>query len=481
MFDSNKEIANYVLNLISTNPQLVQSRIYKNNVKLNYRDDYYRLKSYIDKFLEEDTEDRFFILPGLRGVGKTTLIFQLMDYLLNEKNISKDRMLFLDLERLKDLPELNLLDYFDYFIRDFHQAFPTANEHLFIFVDESQYCENWASAGKIVFDENKKVFLIFTGSNALNLETNKDAARRALNYQIYPLNFSQYLFLRYDIESPNASKIFNDLIFKGDIEKLAELEKDIRKNVLINIPKRPYDELGHFLSFGEFPFSFNRSPENINRLTLELKDRVIEKDMDLINSFTSPTRLASYKLINLLAMMKPGDISYAKLANTLDINKDTIKSIASTLEDTQLLFHIEPYGSPAKRSRKSWKYYFLSNQIKANIYLNNGHSSKESKEFESLIVENMVASALYKLKFSTRQDFGIFYDSVKGGVDFLVTTLLGKIIPIEVGLGDKTSEQIKSAIKRYGSDYGIIISDNFDEVKKEGNIIKIPLIIFAFI
>ena len=111
MFDSNREISNYVLNLINTNPQLVQSHIYKNNKKLNYRSDFYKLKHYIDKFLEEDTDDRFFILPGLRGVGKTTLIFQLMDYLLNEKNISKEKMLFLDLDRLKDLPEFNILDY----------------------------------------------------------------------------------------------------------------------------------------------------------------------------------------------------------------------------------------------------------------------------------------------------------------------------------------------------------------------------------
>lgn len=481
MFDSNREISNYVLNLINVNHQLVQSQIYRNDKKLKYRSDFYKLKDYIDKFLVADTEDRFFILPGLRGVGKTTLLFQLMDYLMNEKNVPKDKILFLDLDRLKDLPDFNVLDYFDYFIKDFHQAFPTVDDHLFIFVDESQYSDNWATAGKIVFDENKKVFLIFTGSNALNLEINKDAARRALNYQIYPLDFSEYLFLRYGIDSPrNATEIFNDLIFSGDIEEALNLERNIKRDVLINIPRDFYKELGHFLSFGEFPFSFNRSRENIIKLTLDLKDRVIEKDVDIISSFTSPSRLAAYKLINLLAMMKPGDISLNKLANFLDVNKDTIGSILSTLEKTQLLFHIEPYGSPAKRSRKSWKYYFLSNQIKSAIYLNNGQASKESKEFESLMVENMVASALYKLKFSTRQDFGIFYGPEKGEPDFLVTTLLGKIIPIEVGLGEKSPKQINLAMRKYDSEYGIIISDKYDEIKKEGNVIKIPLILFAF-
>ena len=482
MFDSNKEISNYVLNLLNTNPKLVQSQIYKEGQKLNYRSDFYKFKEYIDNFLENETLDRFFILPGLRGVGKTTLLFQLFDYLISEKNISKDRVLFLDLDRLKDLPDFNILDYLDYFIREFHEAFPVVEDHLFIFIDESQYASNWASVGKIIFDENKKVFLIFTGSNALNLEVNKDAARRAITHQIYPLNFSEYLFLKYDLEAPgNSEKILSDLIFSGNIDDAISLEKELDKNISINLPRGKYAELENFLSFGEFPFAFDRSKEVIINLTLDLKDRVIEKDIDLINSFTSPSRLATYKLINLLAMMKPGDISLNKLANLLDINKDTVNSILNTLEKTQLLFHIEPYGSPAKRNRKSWKYYFLSNQIKSNIYLKNGQASRQSKEFDSLMAENMVASSLYKLKLSTGQDFGIFYDSNKRGVDFLISTLFGDVIPIEVGLGNKDNKQIKLAMKYYGSDYGIIVSDSFEKITKEDNIIKLPLFIFSFI
>lgn len=40
-------------------------------------------------------------MPGLRGVGKTTIIYQLFSYLLNEKQIPKNRILYLNLENLK--------------------------------------------------------------------------------------------------------------------------------------------------------------------------------------------------------------------------------------------------------------------------------------------------------------------------------------------------------------------------------------------
>lgn len=98
-----------------------------------------------------------------------------------------------------------------------------------------------------------------------------------------------------------------------------------------------------------------------------MKDRVIEKDLDIIKSFTSPTRLATYKLINILAMKKPGAISYNTLASDLNISIDTVSSIISALEKTHLIFHIEPYGPIESRTRKKWDYYFLSSQVKSCI------------------------------------------------------------------------------------------------------------------
>ena len=37
----------------------------------------------------------------------------------------------------------------------------------------------------------------------------------------------------------------------------------------------------------------------------------------------------------------------------------------------------------------------------------------------------------------TNKDFGIYYDPQKKGVDFLLNTISGDIIPIEVGIGKK--------------------------------------------
>lgn len=90
-------------------------------------------------FLEKESDDRFFIMSGLRGVGKTTIIYQLFSYLLNEKQIPKNRILYLNLENLKDVPNFNIKEYLDIFLKDVNEAYPTVKNKVFIFVDELQY------------------------------------------------------------------------------------------------------------------------------------------------------------------------------------------------------------------------------------------------------------------------------------------------------------------------------------------------------
>ena len=299
----------YISNLLKTNPKII-----KNNLGDNKRKEYYQLKKHIDIFLEKESDDRFFIMPGLCGVGKTTILYQLFDYLLNEKQIPKNRILYLNLENLKDIPDFNIKEYIDVFLKDVNGAYPLVKNPVFIFVDESQYSKNWASIGKIIFDEDKNVFMIFTGSDALNLEYNNDSARRSLKKEIYPLNFAEYLYLKYDVNYPiMLSETFRDMIFTGEVEKSQKCENRMYNQNLIDLNQDCMKEWEYYIQYGCFPFTLNRTKESTVQLTLDMKDRIIEKDLDIISSFTTPLRLATYKLINIVAMSKPSELSSNKL------------------------------------------------------------------------------------------------------------------------------------------------------------------------
>ena len=99
----------------------------------------------------------------------------------------------------------------------------------------------------------------------------------------------------------------------------------------------------------------------------------------------------------------------------------------------------------------------------------------DQKDYEGVLLENLVASSLYNLSYTG--DFplyDIYYDEKRKGVDFVVQKHFQKPVPIEVGIGKKDYSQIKYAIRRLDADYGIIISNKTHNIIKEDNIISIP-------
>ena len=76
---------------------------------------------------------------------------------------------------------------------------------------------------------------------------------------------------------------------------------------------------------------------------------------------------------------------------------------------------------------------------------------------------------------------GIFYSPEKEGVDFLLSDVTGEIIPLEVGVGNKDNRQIKKAIKKYNSKYGIVVSNATKKITREDDVINVPLSTFSFL
>lgn len=471
----------YILNVLKNTPDIAKYSITRHDNELNKRSDFFELKNKIDLFLDEDGDARFYIMPGLRGVGKTTILFQLYEYLINTRKINLNQVLYFDLDRLKDQGEFNILDYLDLFIKDINEEAYLNKDPLFIFIDESQYSNNWDHVGKIIFDENKNVFLIFTGSDALNLEYSMDSARRSIKKEIYPINFSEYLYLKYNCRMPEniSSTIFN-MIFTGDIDETLKIEKNIQLNIY-NKFKRDVNKIWEeYIQYGGLPSSFNLPPQEVIQTTIDIKNRVLEKDLDLISSFTTPIRQSSYSILNTIALQKPGTLSVQKLATTFELSKTSILNILESFCNAHLIFSVDPYVSISKRNRYSREYYFLSTQMKACIYQLNGQSTQTKGDYFGSLLENYVAASLFMMKEKTKRDFGIFYDTrKKTNVDFLINTVMGDIIPIEVGIGSKNKKQIKNAMNKYNSDFGIVISNKTQNIVKDDEVLFLPVKTFS--
>jgi len=165
----------YIYARLGEAPAISKDYIEKDGVPYNYRTAFYGIKKYIDDFIVGDDENRFLVMPGLRGVGKTTIMLQIYDYLLNGKGIENDRILYLNADELKLFLEAGIKDIIPVYVEEIHKtSMPHLEERIFILIDEAHYDENWSLTGKIVYDQTRKIFMLFTGSSALSLEINVD-------------------------------------------------------------------------------------------------------------------------------------------------------------------------------------------------------------------------------------------------------------------------------------------------------------------
>ena len=438
------------------------------------------IKRHADNFLKAEGEyyNRFLMMSGLRRVGKTTLLYQLYDYLIKQ-NISENNIFYLDVHDLKSAYDIGIKEVFDLFLENMHQTTPAnLNEKIFLFVDEAQLDENWANYGRLLFNKTFNIFMIFTGSSALELEINTDASSRIIKEHLLPCSFREYLLLKYGI---NISKNnFKDLILKPDedsVNNAIECEDMIKKD-LLKLDNDPELEFKKFLHYRSFPYALNMDEIMAHRLTNDLVERVVQEDLKQFSSFNNGTNAKILRLISYLATKKSGSTSSSALSQNLNLNIRTVDNILTALEKSQLIFSIDAYGSAGKILNKPKQHFFLTPSIKSALNYRVGRYDLNHEKCYSVLVENMVASTLNRISRESLESIGLFYDSKKGGVDFILK-YLDDTIPVEVGIGRKTKSQLTKAINNYNADYGILVSNRTSKIEFKKNLLYIPVLTFA--
>ena len=77
--------------------------------------------------------------------------------------------------------------------------------------------------------------MVFTGSSALNLEYNADAARRMFKRVVTPLNYNEHLKLKYDYSNINLGNSLVSLILNGEEQNAIKYENEMNRDLINNI------------------------------------------------------------------------------------------------------------------------------------------------------------------------------------------------------------------------------------------------------
>lgn len=470
------EAIQYVNNQLSRGSDRLRPYAKDGNWIYPRRPGWYKIEKYINDFIGGNRESRWVIIPGLRGVGKTTILAQLF---FNFTNYFKrlgtplSNILYISVDDIVTAG-LTLSEVLDAYEQSLGKSFESHEGPILLFIDEVQQDPKWAAILKTMYDKARNVFVVCTGSSAVQLQTNADVARRGIFEKLYPLNFGEYQMLK---NNKFPAQGLKQAIKKAIYDSSSAQEVYSRLKVLESKVKKQWELFGssdfdEFLSTGTLPFTLRAQRFNIYERISLLIDRMINKDIQELGKFDVQTLNIIKRLLFLMADSTDG-FSVNKASELLNIDRNTLTSVLDALEKAEIIIRVAPYGSNVSAVKKPSKYLFMTPAIRMSLLSITGLDETFLTRRGKLL-EDISGLHFYR-EFVSNGAGGLTYDSAEAGADFILQIANKKQIAIEIGMGDKEYKQVKNTMSKVRCDYGLIIcgSDSI-LLSEEENIVKIP-------
>ena len=477
-----EESLKYYLENTVVTKAAIESRLSHPITKVRYpsRLVYVLLRKYAKDFLKSGIEPRFVSLSGLRGVGKTTLLWQTAKYIYQEhaKNIY-----FFNVNTLKNLG-IDLHTALEAFQRNIiKKRFNELREPVTLLFDEVHDDENWSKTLKILYDEARSAFILCTGSSALLLNQTADLARRMRIEKIYPFKFIEFVSAKSCMEN-DGEMIYPEKGLAGDLkealfysENAVEAFSRVQSydnmvttylNKIESIRQFKIKELLQgYISYQNIPnFLFYKDKYTINDSILELFKRVILEDIPKLN----PTYSDHVKIERLILRLAGSDeINTEKLARLVGIKKTEINDLIDILAKAELLNVLMPFGGLDTKILKNKKAFFMSPSLRRAL-LSTLYGQNLPEQFRSKLTEDIVVMYLRRIL----RDGVISYTtgSREANPDFVVETRETPVI-LEIGSGKTSVKQLKASKMKYR--YGLLVSGGASSPALKEDCIHIPL------
>ncbi len=379
------------------------------------------------------------VFVGVRRAGKSFLLYQKMQQMLATGQ-DWSEMLYLNFEDDR-LTQFEVSDFS--LILEAHTEM--YGKRPMLFLDEIQNVNGWEKFARRLADAKYSVWI--TGSNAkmLSSEVMTTLGGRYLSMEVYPYNFKEFL----DVER----------ISYDDISLLAT---ESRAAVL-----RAWHE---YLCWGGLPESVNLAVKR-NYLSSTFQ-KIYLGDISSRNKIASPLLLRL--LLKKLAESVCQPVSYNRLAHILSsvsgkITMPTVSKYIEYSESAWLILRLRNVSAPFAEKETFCKYYFIDNGV-LNLFLLGG---------ETILLENVVALALFRKYGHDSANERVFFYNEKVEVDFYVPDdELAIQVSYSMTQSQETFEREVNALKKLPNVLPcrhrlILTNDEYGKVEDENGTIEI--------
>lgn len=330
------------------------------------------------KILTHKTIRRFTVLSGMRRVGKTTILYQIIDHLI-DRGINPGNILYATF----DNPILKLVNV-ENVLSIYEGMYPIEGTRYILF-DEVQYTENWELWMKVIYDSRKDIRLIATGSARPILERGAadSGTGRWSVLKIPTMSFYEY-----------CRMLGLDLPVLEDELRLSELQgfSSAQLGSLMDKFTPLQNHFNRYLMIGGFP-ELVLSDDDVyaqRMLREDVVDKVIKRDVLSLFNIRSP--LLMEKLFLYLCMNSTEIFNATTAAKELENTSiTTVESYIKALEMSNLIYLAKPMDVGSKGALKGKPKIFIADAAIRNAVLMIDDVLSDEKELGA-----MVETTVYK-------------------------------------------------------------------------------------
>lgn len=374
-------------------------------------------------------DNRILVITGMRRVGKSTLLKQLMSTLNNYcyLNAEDERLIHFGVEDFSQLNEVLIEVY---------------GESNYYFFDEIQNIGKFEIVVRRLQDSGKKIVLTGSNSSLLSMELGTRLTGRYVQIELFPFSFQEFLNFKQVTISKES--------FYLSPEKV-KLKQHFKQ----------------WLDSGGMPEFLKYNDANYLRT---LFDNIIYRDIIARYNIRKQTILK--ELVHLLANNLTLPVTYNSLKNKVGLsNAETAKEYVNYLCSSYFFFELRKYSeSYSKQLQNAKKIYLIDNAFHNMISLIS--PANHGRKLENII------HLFYRSK-----SYEMYYFNENLECDFVVVDNHGKKYLTQVcweltaSNKDREIKGLTAAMQFFQSKEGTIITfDQEDELTTEyGNIRVVPV------
>lgn len=420
-------------------------------------------------------------LTGPRRVGKTTVMLQLIDGLL-EEGVHPRRILYATF----DHPKLRLAG-FEATLSAWEELLPSGEEAEYLFLDELQFIRDWGTYVKMQVDFERPRKVMFTGSAIpLSYRNIESGVGRWHEERIGTMSFFEYLSL--------TSRMAGMKPLLGSMEELFSWDRD-RFAEAASMASVYQPAFNDYVLRGGYPAM--ALEDDFERIQDYIRNNVIDRTLskDIVDKLGIRNLVDMEYAMEYYCANDGGILKYKSIEDGLDVSPPTAKRIVDGLVSSQLLEKLRGFTQGKKSMSARPKAYVTDHSIPPAI-LEEDPGWTGQPERLGFVMENVVFNHLSAHARLTPKRLAYWKSGSQGAeVDFVLTSQSAHV-PVEVKY--RSSVDLKRHVRglhrfheKKGFTRGYLVTRNVKDFgpverpavspgRRKGRVMRVPALLFCY-